>query len=309
MIHHVFANKANVGDWLSARGIQKLLAPLEVREHYCDTPMVPETIDALSSAGEDDLIVIGGGGLFMDYFQPFWEAFEPISLRVPFCIWGVGCCDMKRERSHLPLALLERVVARSQLCVVRDELTLRRLSSCDLAPPTPCTAMNAVETRPPGFGVLHVDYWDNVGAANYEAMGAAARAFAAATDRSFHTVNNRIPPGDEEAMERILERYAEADLVLTGRLHGCIISLAMGRRVLAVSGDRKMESFMEAAGLGEWVLDLDEVADSLPAKLAELHRQPIPSEFVERTRATNRRIAAQIRSVRESGWQTASSKP
>ena len=34
---------------------------------------------------------------------------------------------------------------------------------------------------------------------------------------------------------------------------------ATGRRVLVVSADRKVESFMAAAGLSEWVLDLDEV--------------------------------------------------
>ena len=70
MIHHVFANRSNIGDWLSAIGIQALLAPCKVTEHLCDQPFVAGTLGELSTAGEGDLIVIGGGGLFMDYFEP-----------------------------------------------------------------------------------------------------------------------------------------------------------------------------------------------------------------------------------------------
>ena len=95
MIHHVFANRSNIGDWLSARGSQSLLQLLEVEEHLCDEPFVDETLSRLSQAGPDDLIIIGGGGLFMDYFEPFWRGFQTIAERVPFCIWGVGYCDFE----------------------------------------------------------------------------------------------------------------------------------------------------------------------------------------------------------------------
>ena len=40
MIHHVYANRSNIGDWLSPRGIQRLLSPLLVTEHLCDDPFV-----------------------------------------------------------------------------------------------------------------------------------------------------------------------------------------------------------------------------------------------------------------------------
>ena len=71
MIYHVYANQKNIGDWLSARGIQSMLEPHPVRELLCDEPFVPKTIEILGQAGPDDLVVIGGGGLFMDYFAPF----------------------------------------------------------------------------------------------------------------------------------------------------------------------------------------------------------------------------------------------
>jgi Polysaccharide pyruvyl transferase len=295
VIHQVFANRSNVGDWLSARAIQKLLGR-EFAEHLCDEPFVPETLAHLRQATPDDLIVIGGGGLFMDYFAEFWEGFRVIAERVPFAIWGVGCCDMKRQNSRLPAALLEDIVNRSRLCIVRDELTRTMLSGCALPPPVACPTLSLIESAPPGLGVLHVDAFDNVGEANYEAMEAFGQEFATATGRPFHSINNLIPAGSEKSLNAVLARYEHADLILTGRLHGCIVGLAMGRKILAVSGDHKVESFMQAAGLGDWVLDLSDVG-SVPRRLRDLANQPSPAEFIGRTRTQHRQIAAQLRSM------------
>lgn len=38
MIHHVYANRSNIGDWLSAIGIQKLLGGAAVTEHLATSP-------------------------------------------------------------------------------------------------------------------------------------------------------------------------------------------------------------------------------------------------------------------------------
>jgi hypothetical protein len=57
MIYHVFANRSNIGDWLSARGIQKLISPYPVTECLCDEPFVEETMQILSNATENDLII------------------------------------------------------------------------------------------------------------------------------------------------------------------------------------------------------------------------------------------------------------
>ena len=296
VIHHVFANRSNIGDWLSARAIQNLLGNPPVSEHLCDEPFVRETLERLRQAGAGDLIIIGGGGLFMDYFAEFWIGFRVIAERVPFAIWGVGCCDMKRQNSRLPAALIDEIVRLSRLCVVRDELTRAALSGCTLPPPVACPTMSLVEPAAPGWGLLHVDAFDNVGEANYEAMEAFGQEFAAGTGRPFHSINNLIPAGSEKSLSAVLAHYKGADLILAGRLHGCIIGLAMGRKVLAVSGDHKVESFMQAAGLGEWVLDLCDVG-SVPGKLRDLSGQPNPAEFIANTKAQHQQIAAQIGSL------------
>ncbi len=295
MIFHIFANKSNVGDWLSARGIQRLLDRAPVTECLCDEPFVSETLSRLRQAVPDDLIIIGGGGLFMDYFAEFWNGFRVIAERVPFAIWGVGCCDMKRQNSRLSGAVLEEIVRLSKLCIVRDELTHAVLSGCALSPPVACPTISLIEPAAPGWGLLHVDAFDNVGEENYEAMEAFGEEFATRTGRPFHSINNLIPAGSEHSLRTALTHYESADLILTGRLHGCIIGLAMGRKVLAVSGDHKVESFMQAAGLGEWVLDLSEVG-SVPQKLRDLSGQHCPAEFIADTRTQHQQIAAQLRS-------------
>jgi polysaccharide pyruvyl transferase WcaK-like protein len=296
IIHHIFANRSNVGDWLSAQGIQRLLAPLPVTEHLCDEPFVPQTLAALSKATPDDFIIIGGGGLFMNYFAPFWSGFRSIAKRVPFTIWGVGYCDLKLEATRPAEHLLRALAQQSCLCVVRDELTHGYLHRCSLPPPAACPSMLAVTTESPPITrrLLHVDHLNAVGQENYETMVRMAKAFAEETGRSYGQANNRIAPDDRRALRQTLDLYRSADLVLTSRLHGCIIALAMGRKVLAVSGDRKIESFMNAAGLADWVLDLDEIA-ALPECLHALSQQAAPVQFVERARDANRVVAQQVR--------------
>lgn len=297
MIHHVFANKSNVGDWLSARGIQRLLGDPAVREHFCDEPFARGTLARLRSVGERDFVIIGGGGLFMDYFGGFWRGFLEVAERVPFALWGVGCCDWKRGRSLLPLPLMEAIVRKSRLCILRDELTRRILSGCELPEPVPCPSVICISERPClGKAMLHVDHFDLLGAENYGLAAAAAKAFAHETGRSYRQTNNRIPPGSELALRQVLELYATADIVLTSRLHGCIIGLALGRKVLALSGDRKVESFMESMGLSDWVCELNDL-DSLPARLAALPSQSVPAERLAHVRRQQHLISEQMRAL------------
>lgn len=301
MIHHVYANRSNIGDWLSARGIQHLLGDVAITEHLCDEPFVPETLDRLAEATSDDLIVIGGGGLFMDYFTPFWGGFRPIADRVPFCIWGVGYCDLKQEPSRAPTPLLEEIVSRSRLCVVRDELTRAYLSNCTVHEPVSCPSL-AVVTPPQvsGWGLLHVDNYTTVGAEIYEAMDAAGQAFARHTERPYRQTNNRIRSGSEADLAAILDRYAASDLVLSSALHGCVIGVAMGRKVLAVSGDRKIEAFMQTVGLGDWVLNQEEV-DLLPQVLALLSEQVLDHALIEKAIKGNQQVAERVLAFRVIG--------
>ncbi len=299
MIHHVFACKSNIGDWLSAQGIQALLAPHPVTEYLCDEPFVAETLERLAQADAHDVIVIGGGGLLMDYFAPFWQGLVPIVERVPVCIWGVGYCDLKESDSRTAPAVLKRILRASQLTVVRDRLSHQLLADWQLPEPVACPATAVLHPpEAPGSGLLHVDHYDVVGSRVYETMAAMAQAFAARTGRAYRQTDNQIRDGDARELAERLERYVAADLVLTSRLHGCIIGLALGRKVMAVSGDRKLEAFMSEVGLASWVLDPKDV-DHLPERLEALPSQPSVQDRLEMIRGANRSVAARIRGLTE----------
>lgn len=259
MIYHLYANRSNIGDWLSAKGIQKLLSPLPVTECLCDEPFVEETMRVLSSATKDDLVVIGGGGLLMDYFEPFWKAFIPVSKRVPYCLWGVGYCDHKRQKTLPAKALINEIVKNSRLCVVRDEMTWSHLNGGCLPAPVICPSVVMIDPLPKKeTGLLHVANFSSVGERAYERMRQDLQAFADKYGRTYRETNNRIAKDSDKEMADCLLRYQKSEWVVSSGLHGCIIGLCMGLKVLAVSADRKIEGFMQAVGLKDWVLDVQE---------------------------------------------------
>ena len=152
-----------------------------------------------------------------------------------------------------------------------------------------------MSTRP-GFS------WQIVAGVTLPRMVRAGEDCAVRTGRSYRQTNNLLPSGDAAALARILQLYASADLILTSRLHGCILALATGRPVLAVSADHKVESFMIAAGLSDWVLDLDDLAE-LPQRLERLPEQHAPVGFVARVREQNREVGALLRALITVGGQ------
>lgn len=294
MIYHIYANRSNIGDWLSAKGIQHLLSPLKIQECLCDEPFIKTTIEMLSKAGPKDLIVIGGGGLFMDYFTPFWKAFLPVSKKIPYCIWGVGYCDLKYEASLAPTKLLEEIATNSTLCYVRDHLSKNYLSDFIRTDVVPCPSINIIQQdHSDSLDLLHVDNYTTVGGEAYETMCKISEEFADSKGIKCRQTNNRIDDNREVARDAILERYRQSAIVLSSALHGCIISAAMGKKVLAVSGDRKIEGFMELAGLVDWVVDARD-AERIHELLPKLSEQANPKKILDHYRIKNQEIGKLI---------------
>ncbi|GEO11772.1 hypothetical protein SAE01_42680 [Segetibacter aerophilus] len=251
----------------------------------------------LSKATQHDLIVIGGGGLIMDYFVPFWKAFKSIADRVPFVIWGIGCCDLKREGTLPPVALIEEIVQKSKLCIVRDELSRSFLSNCNLPDPIPCPSINYIELLPQhGNGILHVANYTTAGEIAYNTMREISQNFAESTGGLYRETNNRIERDSEKEMEHVLLRYKKSELVVSSALHGCIIGVAMGLKVIAVSGDRKVDAFMEAVGLKDWVLDVGQI-EKISEYLTRISFQISPKQRIVGIKEKNRGIAYNIRSL------------
>lgn len=290
MIHHVFANRTNIGDLLSAEGLQQLLG-VRPMEHLCDDPFVDDTLRRLHLLGPDDVVLVGGGGLVMDYFEDLWRGLDDERFTARLVLWGIGACDLKAESTWPDQELARRVAARAEVCVARDELTRAFLDV--EAPPVPCPSLVRMPpARDAGAGLLHVNNHSTVGAAAYEVMRDIGLDYEQRTGLPFLETNNRIHHTGELA--QAVGRYGRVSMVMSSALHGCVLAVAAGRPVLAVSGDWKIEAFMEAAGLGEWVLDAADV-DRVPALLARLPEQPSVTGFAAQARLQNERVAEQVR--------------
>ena len=297
MIYHVFSNRSNIGDWISAKGIQKLLAGLPIQECLCDEPFIPETIELLHKATENDLIVIGGGGLLMDYFTPFWEAFQAIADKVPFCIWGIGYCDLKYENTLPPASLIEDIIKKSKLTVVRDELSRDHLPHCNLPEPVACPSILVIEPETePKIDLLHVNNYTTVGAAAYEIMTELSKEYCQNQGIAYRETNNRIKKDSELEFNTLLELYKNSGIVVSSALHGCIIAVAMNKKIIAVSGDRKIDAFMEAVGLQGWVLDSME-AHRTTELLKKIENQKLDVSLLEKIRSKNSQIGNQVKKI------------
>jgi hypothetical protein len=207
-----------------------------------------------------------------------------MSGHLSYGIWGVGLCDLKETPSRPTVGLLTGIVQKSQFCYVRDKLTRDYLGFCGLPEPIGCPCL--VELAPviqTGGGVLHVDNYTTAGADVYDAMERFVAEWAQKTNRPLFHTNNRIEAGSSANLEWNLNLYRKVDVILSSALHGCIIGVALGRKVIAVAGDRKIDSFMQAAGLGEWVCDLTEV-NRVPELLTRIAEQPNRENYLNQLR-------------------------
>ena len=283
---------------MSAIGIRRLLGDPRMTRHYCDEYFLPETMEHLTALGPQDVVVIGGGGLFQEYFVPFWRPFLELAAarRIPFCIWGVGLCVAEKKPPASTLTLFREVARTSGLCIVRDAASRRMLGSADVAPPVPCPSIvpaQALQAAPERRGLLHAVHSDLVTPEDSDRVREIAKAFADDTGRSYRETDNRLPQGDAAALRANLAIYASADMVLSSRLHGCIVGLAMGCRVLAMSSDPKVEAFMELAGLGEWVCGTVDV-QTIQRKLSMLEHQPPAEAFIAKAIEANHQVAEKV---------------
>ena len=68
------------------------------------------------------------------------------------------------------------------------------------------------------------------------------------------------------------------------------------KKIIAVSGDRKIDAFMEAVGLGEWVLDSRE-AHRTTELLKKIEDQKLDVSLLENIRSKNSQIANQVNKI------------
>ena len=99
-----------------------------------------------------------------------------------------------------------------------------------------------------------------------------------------------------DSLDTVLSSYRRSEAVISARLHGCIIAAAMGRKIVAVAQDHKVDGFMSSIGLSQWVCDPGNL-ERLPMLLDQLSAQPSPARHIANAIKSNQAIARRIRSL------------
>jgi len=210
----------------------------------------------------------------------------------------VGCCDLKRDNTSISKDLMTGIVRQSRLCVVRDRLTWDFFHSRSLPDPVPCPSLSVIErSERPSRGLLHATHAGIVAPDTYQELCGILKELAGKSDRPYWETRNRIEPKARN-LQLELDKYRNSDVVISSRLHGCIIAVGMGKKLIALSGDRKIDHFMDLAGLKDWVLEIEEIR-RLPAMLARLEKQKSAGAFVDRVRQAHLLVSEKIRSLIE----------
>ena len=322
----VYANDENIGDFLSAQGIALVtgghprLFPFERR--------IPALGSFLKSLDERSTVIVGGGGLLKVSFDRFWRVVLACRAQAGFrlILWGVGYCDVVGEDTRGALELARQVVQQSAGSAFRDRLSYEPFSDLPRTRTIGCPALHAVQrmelpvaSKGDQPRLLRVDHPGLLaGISNRQQLDAAKHVAAVceewARPRGMHvdTTSNmvrrvgRMPDRIRARMAvttletrlaahrvaaAVSQYYAPADIVVTSRLHGAIIAAALGKPIVALSNDAKIDQFMSSIGLSDYVTDDPREISRL---LDGLDCQPATGDRVEELRAQNEAFAQDL---------------
>ncbi|MBL8079495.1 MAG: polysaccharide pyruvyl transferase family protein [Anaerolineales bacterium] len=304
-VYHVFANRINLGDYYSALGIKKLIWQIPMRSLYWTHGEFEKTKYILEKIKPHDKIVVGGGGLFKDFFSPLWETILNYVRRDnQLFIWGVGECDVKDKHTTLSESQLVRIAETATMIYTRDQTSKQKLQGFNARVEiTGCPSVTIVSQwirKSPRY-LLHVIHPELLGASLGLWRQAASRL---ASDLGLDVVElSHIVPKSGIRRLNYLHKtknyYQNAGLVLSSRLHGVIFSNAMGIPVIPVSGDKKIESYWRDT-LGKKLLLNISDSNFLNKKLANKALNDVSTativDYMEKNRQAAKNILFMMRS-------------
>lgn len=256
---HIYANNKNVGDLLSAIAIQ----------NYIDVKMDLLLWENTKREGSESIfkylskqgcIVIGGGGLLMDYFSPLWELIINNHDNKKIIVWGVGECRNKDHESTLPDYLFKSISEVASLISVRDYSTQARFINQGNTPivtgcPSTMIAASWPQLARKEF-LLHVVHSDLL--RNYRAeWRSSCQQIADYVGLKYVEINHILPKRKSlRFISKLMIKYLyqHAGFIVTSRLHGLIIGSTRHVPVIPVSNDHKIESYWSGVLGGKTIL-------------------------------------------------------
>ncbi|NTU73476.1 polysaccharide pyruvyl transferase family protein [Candidatus Roizmanbacteria bacterium] len=250
VLSYISADSVNPGDRASALGV-KFLANNSGVELYASKSALRETLrvlERLKKKGKCPKVVVGGGGLLQECFNPFWE--ELLHLSIPFVMFGIGANTLKAKRDLPSQSLLDGIASSAAAIHVRDRMTQQLLQRGQASNPTVgvCPSVNYIMNRFQNkynfdkTHLLHVLHPSDIlmSGGNQEQLSIivkkAAKELGLQYDETFHS---------NESLDSLLKRYKRARFVVSSRLHGCIFSFAVKTPFVGVVCDKKVSAFIE----------------------------------------------------------------
>ncbi|MGB2963582.1 MAG: polysaccharide pyruvyl transferase family protein [Anaerolineales bacterium] len=258
-VFHIYANKSNVGDFLSALAIKKLIK-IKLQDLYWTARNSEFTTRKLNELNENDIIIIGGGGLLKDYFLSMWEMLIKNYKGNKIVIWGVGeCVNKERENTRLPDEVFDSIANIATKIYVRDYQTKLKFERCNaVVDLVGCPSMVlANKWQKTGdrylLHIVHSQLMRNTILFWREK----AIALAANMGLKYIEVNHIFP---SNIIKRYLYwiklqyYYKNSSLILSSRLHGIIIGSTFNVPVIPISNDYKIEAYWKGTLGGTKVL-------------------------------------------------------
>jgi polysaccharide pyruvyl transferase WcaK-like protein len=246
---YIYANKRNVGDYISHKGVEQIVGE-DGPSTFCSSvylKRMESTLDKYKKRNPNCLLVIGGGGLFQSTFNDFWEIV--LSKKMKYCVVGVGINKMS-GRKEMPTELLQQVIASSSYTIVRDKQSSDRLASSakpDSFSMSLCPSVNYFNNEfwnpnPLDNSVLlHVVHPSDLRLAGADRISIANNLKKIAKALALQYVEHTNMSSNHK---KCLKNIHNAKIVVSSRLHGCIMAYGMGVPFLPLYCDHKMKSFV-----------------------------------------------------------------
>lgn len=256
-----------------------------------------------------------------EWFNPLiekrWQRLQP---RVPLLNLGAGSCQAWGSDGAEIVAdaecraFIDRFTRWSSLTTVRDALAQRILRQCGHEVPLlPCPSIFApgsLGMSTSGAGdYLALNYmplgghydlaergapvrqqWENTFCATARQLARNHECLLICHDRSELTAAERLLPElprfHSTDWRDYLKAYSRCRMAVVNRVHGAVVTAAMGRRVLLTGNDTRLLMAAEIPGIT--VLSLHEVLDSFPGRVADWQNTPAPpspTAFIEAARS------------------------
>lgn len=269
---------------------------------------------------EADAVVIGGGGLFQDQYSwrlpagSLFMAASAVLYKKPTFVIGVGVGPIRRNWLRKSIS---RIFPHLACVCVRDSDSYETLADMGMpmdnvtitADVVPGIGLTDTIFKTPTQGEKLVSFvlrdWPGM---NYESIAKlldkAAQegyrihlhCFEPTSDSAFYdkilrfcsaatiSVSEKMIPKN---LEGVIEAISRAELVISMRLHGCILALVLGIPLLPVVYERKVRAFIEQMDLGNWLKEVTELEPGLTTEIYRLreywrqHHWKIDSRYSE----------------------------